>query len=77
MSVELRVKKIVGSILGYDPAEIPLTARFDADLRADSADILELLVALGEEFEIEILEEDAEKLLTVGDLIAYIEKLRK
>jgi acyl carrier protein len=72
-SVDERVKKIIVEQLGVDEAEVTPTAHFIDDLGADSLDIVELVMAMEEEFEIEIPDEDAEKLQTVKDSIDYIE----
>jgi acyl carrier protein len=68
-----RVKKIVAEQLGADEAAVKPEASFTEDLGADSLDIVELVMALEEEFEIQIPDEDAEKISTVGDVISYIE----
>ena len=72
-SVAERVKKIIVEQLGVDEAEVTPTAHFIDDLGADSLDIVELVMAMEEEFEIEITDEDAEKLQTVKNAIDYIE----
>ena len=73
-SVEERVKQIIVEQLGVDEAEVTPTASFVDDLGADSLDIVELVMAFEEAFELEIPDEDAEKIATVKDAIAYIEK---
>jgi acyl carrier protein len=70
--METKLKKIVVDQLGVDAAEVVPTARFSEDLRADSLDLVELIMALEEDFGIEIPDEDAEKILTVGDAMSYI-----
>ena len=70
-NVEERVKKIVAEQLGVKE-DISNDASFVDDLGADSLDTVELVMALEEEFEIEIPDEDAEKIGTVGDAIKYI-----
>ncbi len=74
MSVEEKVKKIIVDQLGISPDEVTLDAKFVDDLGADSLDIVELIMAFEEEFEIEIPDEDAEKIETVGDAVRYIEE---
>jgi acyl carrier protein len=68
-----KIKKIIVDQLGVDESEVTLRASFVDDLGADSLDTVELVMALEEEFGIEIPDEDAEKLLTVEDVINYIE----
>jgi len=74
MSVAERVKEIIVEQLGVDPEEVTMEASFVNDLGADSLDTVELVMALEEEFNIEIPDEEAEKLNTVGKAIAYINK---
>jgi len=71
-SVEERVKQIIVEQLGVDEAEVTPTASFVDDLGADSLDTVELVMALEEHFDIQIPDEDAEKIVTVGDAIQYI-----
>ena len=71
-SVEERVKKIIVEQLGVKEEEVTSEASFVDDLGADSLDTVELVMALEEEFETEIPDEEAEKLTTVGDAIDYI-----
>lgn len=68
-----KIKKIIVDQLGVDESEVTPQASFVDDLGADSLDTVELVVALEEEFGIEIPDEDAEKLLTVEDVVKYIE----
>jgi acyl carrier protein len=72
-SVEARVKEIVCEQLGVGEAEVTPDASFIEDLGADSLDIVELVMALEEEYEMEISDEDAEKIKTVQDITNYIE----
>ena len=76
-SVEERVKQIIVEQLGVDEGEVTPTASFVDDLGADSLDTVELVMAFEEAFGIEIPDEDAEKIATVKDAIAYIEKHAK
>lgn len=75
--VEEKVKQIIVEQLGVDEAEVTPNASFVDDLGADSLDTVELLMAFEEAFKIEIPDEDAEKISTVKDAIAYIEKRKK
>lgn len=68
-----KVKSIVVDQLGVDEEEISLETSF-ADLNADSLDIVELIMALEEEFDLDIPDEDAEKIRTVGDAVNYIKE---
>jgi len=68
-----RVKKIIVDRLGVDESEIKEEASFKDDLGADSLDVVELVMELEDEFDLEISDEDAEKITTVGDVIKYIE----
>ena len=74
MSIAEKVKSIIVEQLGAKPEEVTPTASFVNDLGADSLDTVELVMALEEEFGIEIPDEDAEKIVTVEDAIKYIEK---
>jgi len=67
-----KVKKIIVDQLGVDAAEVTPEASFIEDLGADSLDTVELVMALEEEFGIEIPDEEAEKIVTVKDAIGYI-----
>ncbi|RME41511.1 MAG: acyl carrier protein [Deltaproteobacteria bacterium] len=71
-SVEERVKQIIAEQLGVDEAQVTPEASFMDDLGADSLDTVELVMALEEEFDIEISDEDAEKIQKVQDAIDYI-----
>ena len=70
--IEQRVKKIVAEQLGVNEAEIKNESSFIDDLGADSLDTVELVMALEEEFETEIPDEDAEKITTVQQAIDYV-----
>ncbi|HLY62980.1 MAG TPA: acyl carrier protein [Terriglobia bacterium] len=72
-SLDEKVKQIIVEQLGVEEAEVTPTAHFIDDLGADSLDIVELVMAMEEAFEIEIPDEDAEKLQTVKDAIDYIQ----
>ena len=72
MAVENRVIELIVEQLGVSKEEAASTASFIDDLGADSLDIVELVMALEEEFDIEIPDEDAEKIQTIGDAIGYV-----
>jgi acyl carrier protein len=72
MSVEQKVKEIIIDQLGVDEKQVNGTASFIEDLGADSLDTVELVMALEEEFDIEIPDEEAEKIVTVQNAIDYI-----
>ena len=74
MAVSDKVKSIIAEQLGVKEEEVTLQASFVDDLGADSLDTVELVMALEEEFGIEIPDEDAEKMTTVGEAIKYIEE---
>ncbi|MDD3926414.1 MAG: acyl carrier protein [bacterium] len=73
MGIFDQVKKIVVDQLGVDAAEVTENASFTDDLGADSLDVVELVMALEEEFDLEIPDEDAEKIATVGNAMSYIQ----
>ncbi len=74
MGIFDQVKKIVVDQLGVDEAEVTENASFTDDLGADSLDVVELVMALEEEFDLEIPDEDAEKIGTVGEAMKYIQE---
>ncbi len=77
-NLEERVKKIIVTQLAVDIAEVHPQSQFVQDLGADSLDTVELVMALEEEFDVEIPDEDAEKIKTVGEAVTYIkDKLSK
>ncbi|MGA2990548.1 MAG: acyl carrier protein [Candidatus Korobacteraceae bacterium] len=73
-STDERIKQIIVEQLGVDEAEVTASASFVDDLGADSLDIVELVMAFEEAFDIEIPDEDAEKIRTVQEAIDYIAK---
>jgi len=73
-SIEERVKQIVAEQLGVDEDQVTSEAAFMDDLGADSLDTVELVMALEEEFDVEISDEDAEKIQKVKDAVDYISK---
>jgi acyl carrier protein len=72
-STEERVKDIIVELLGVAPEKVVPEARFREDLEADSLDLVELIMAIEEEFSGEISDEDAQKITTVGEAIYYID----
>ncbi|WP_432359392.1 acyl carrier protein [Sporosarcina sp. UB5] len=74
LSVLERVTKVVVDRLGVDESEVKLEASFRDDLGADSLDVVELVMELEDEFDMEISDDDAEKIGTVGDAVKYIEE---
>ena len=72
-----KVKEIIINELGVDPEKVTSEASFVDDLGADSLDTVELVMAFEEEFTIDIPDEDAEQMRTVGEAVAYIEKHQK
>ncbi len=75
--IDQRVKDIIVEQLGVKPDQVTPEAKFIEDLGADSLDTVELVMALEEEFGIEVPDEQAEKLQSVGDVIKYIEEAKK
>ena len=71
-SIEARVKDIIVDQLGVSADQVTTEAKFVEDLGADSLDTVELVMAFEEEFDIEVPDEEAEKLQSVGDVITYI-----
>jgi acyl carrier protein len=71
--VQDRVKRIVIERLGVEEAEVTTEASFKDDLGADSLDVVELVMELEDEFDLEISDEDAEKITTVGEVVNYIQ----
>lgn len=72
-----KVKDLIVDQLGVDPDKIRLESQFVEDLGADSLDLVELIMAMEEEFDLEIPDEDAEKLRTVGDVVQYLQSKGK
>ncbi len=77
MNVEERVKNIIIEQLNVDAESVTPDASFIEDLGADSLDIVELVMTMEEEFDLEIPDEDAEKIKSVGDVITYVQNKSK
>ena len=75
--IDQRVKAIIVEQLGVKPDQVTPAAKFIEDLGADSLDTVELVMALEEEFGIEVPDDQAEKLQSVGDVIKYVEESQK
>lgn len=73
MSIKDKVRKIIAEKLSVDLEEVVPEASFVDDLGADSLDLVELIMSMEEEFDVEISDEDAEKMVTVKDAYDYIE----
>ncbi len=69
-----KLKKIIAEVLNVDEEEITMDTTFVDDLGADSLDVFQIIMGLEEEFDIEIANEDAEKIVTVGDAVEQIKK---
>lgn len=76
-TIEQKVKDIIVEQLGVNADQVVQEAKFIEDLGADSLDTVELIMALEEEFGIEVPDEEAEKLISVGDVTRYIEENKK
>jgi acyl carrier protein len=72
--MEDRLKKLIAEQLGVDESRVVPSASFTDDLEADSLDLVELIMSLEEEFGVEIPDEDAEKIATVGDAMTYLQE---
>ncbi len=72
MSIEIKVKEIIVQQLGVDAEKVSLEASFVDDLGADSLDVVELVMAFEEEFDVEIPDEAAEKIATVKDAVGFL-----
>lgn len=77
MDIFEKVKDLIVENLGVNPEAVTLEASFVEDLGADSLDVVEFVMALEQEFELEIPDEDAEKIKTVGDAVDYINERTK
>jgi len=77
MSTEERVRKIIVELLGKEDSEITMDASFRDDLEADSLDLVELIMEFESEFGGEISDEEAQKIVTVGDAVKYLDEKMK
>lgn len=73
--IESKVKAIIVDKLGVEEAQVTMEANFSTDLNADSLDTVELIMEFEKEFNITIPDDDTQKISTVGDAIAYVEKM--
>jgi len=73
MDITAKVKEIIVEELGVDASEVTVGAKLIEDLGADSLDTVELIMKFEEEFDVEIADDDAEKLASVGDIIKYLQ----
>ncbi len=71
------VKAIIVDLLGADPSKVTPEARFREDLEADSLDLVELIMAFEDKFGGEISDEDAQKIVTVGDAVTFVESQKQ
>ena len=71
-----KIKKIIVDQLGVDPEKVTPEASFVDDLGADSLDLVELVMSLEEDYGIEIPDEDVEKIVTVNDIVEYLQKIQ-
>ena len=72
-TIEQRIRPLIAEQLGVEESKVTRNASFVDDLNADSLDLVEMIMSLEEEFKLEISDEDAEKIHTVGDAIDYIQ----
>ena len=72
-----KLKKVIAEVLNVDPDEITLETTFLDDLGADSLDVFQIIMGIEEEYDIEIAQEEAEKIVSVGDAVEAIRNLKK
>lgn len=73
-TIEQRIRPLIAEQLGVEESKVTRSASFVDDLNADSLDLVEMVMSLEEEFKIEISDEDAEKIHTVGDALEYVQE---
>ena len=73
-TIEQRIRPLIAEQLGVEESKVTRSASFVEDLNADSLDLVEMVMSLEEEFKIEISDEDAEKIRTVGDAVDFIQE---
>ncbi len=71
-----RIKELIAEKVGVDPEEISMETSFADDLEADSITLFELVMAIEDEFDIEVDDESIEKIVTVGDIVNYLEEIK-
>jgi len=71
-----KIKKIIVERLGVDPKDVTLEAGIREDLGADSLDVVDLIMEIEDEFELSVKDEDVQNITTVGDIVAYINKVK-
>lgn len=71
-----RIKELIAEKVGVDPEEIAMETSFADDLDADSITLFELVMAIEDEFDIEVDDESIEKIVTVGDIVRYLEEIK-
>lgn len=76
MVVFERIKELIAEKVGVDPEEIAMETSFADDLDADSITLFELVMAIEDEFDIEVDDESIEKIITVGDIVKYLEEIK-
>lgn len=69
-----KIQKIIGEVLTVEPEDITMETKFVDDLGADSLDVFQIIMGIEEEFDVEIANEDAENIVTVGDAVEQIKK---
>ena len=72
-----KLKKVIADVLNVDPEEITMESTFVDDMGADSLDVFQIIMGIEEEFDIEIAQEEAEKIVSVGDAVEAIRNLKK